>query len=48
MYGTARHGLPADADRSSVRRLAAKYRTPLLLVTAYLLMRVVLAFFARG
>jgi hypothetical protein len=30
-----------------VRRLAVKYRTPLLLVTAYLLMRVVLALFAR-
>jgi len=30
-----------------VRRLAVKYRTPLLLVTAYLLMRVLLAFAAR-
>jgi hypothetical protein len=30
-----------------VRRLAVKYRTPLLLVAAYLLMRVLLAMVAR-
>jgi len=33
--------------RARVRRLAAKYRTPLLLVAAYLLMRIVLALVAR-
>ena len=31
-----------------VRRLAAKYRTPLLLVTVYLLMRILLAFLVRA
>jgi serine/threonine protein kinase len=42
--------LPVDADRESaverVLRLAVKYRTPILLVLAYLVMRVALLFFA--
>jgi eukaryotic-like serine/threonine-protein kinase len=36
-----------EGPAERVRRLAVKYRTPLLLVTAYLLMRVLLALFAR-
>jgi hypothetical protein len=41
------HAYPEGA-LERVRRLAAKYRTPLLLVAVYLLMRVRLAFAKRG
>jgi serine/threonine protein kinase len=41
------HAYPEGALERA-RRLAAKYRTPLLLVAAYLLMRVLLAFATRG
>ena len=37
----------AERPLEQVRRLALKYRTPLVLVLAYLVMRVVLAFVAR-
>jgi serine/threonine protein kinase len=40
------HAYP-EGPVERVRRLAAKYRTPLLLVAAYLLMRIVLALVAR-
>ena len=40
------HAYP-ESPVERARRLAAKYRTPLLLVAAYLLMRIVLALVAR-
>jgi hypothetical protein len=40
------HAYP-EGPVERARRLAAKYRTPLLLVAAYLLMRIVLALVAR-